>query len=281
MAHHRVPTTVLDQDTEDETERGCALVRAEQTWCIGMAKWIGERRAEAGAEEEAMDLVVDDVEQDGGEEEEPDGTQPEPTRLPRLKKWPQMKLVKLFKGRAPPPCPPFAEIEAQAERDAQNTAADAEEDEISDDGAVEIDSEEHRHPPSTRAAARARGHGSTAPVPRVPCPFRRAFWLTFHGTATARVSAPTARGKTAVTAVTGLIFPLKTASPCLGGHGFMWLITLTAFSVLQTLAKWAFEVSITDTIISLFVTRQILLWEPVYAIHLLKHDLNIVVPVPA
>ncbi|KAF8134104.1 ribonuclease H-like domain-containing protein [Mycena galopus ATCC 62051] len=131
-----------DQDTEDETERGRALVRAEQTWRIGMAKWIGERRAEAAAEEEAMDLVVDDAEQDGGEEEEPDGAQPEPTRLPRLKKWPQMKLVKLFKGRAPPPRPTRAEIEAQAERDAQNTAADAEEDEIPDDGAVEIDSED-------------------------------------------------------------------------------------------------------------------------------------------
>ncbi|KAJ7826086.1 hypothetical protein B0H14DRAFT_3467870 [Mycena olivaceomarginata] len=124
------------------TEQGRALVRAEQTWRIGMAKWIGERRAEAAAEE-VLDSVVDDMELDGEEEEEdPDGTQPEPTRLPRIKKWPQMTLAKLFKGRAPPPLPTRAEIEAQAERDAQNTAAGTEEDEIPDDGAVEIPSED-------------------------------------------------------------------------------------------------------------------------------------------
>ncbi|KAJ7829334.1 hypothetical protein B0H13DRAFT_1916594 [Mycena leptocephala] len=32
-----------------------------------------------------------------------------------------------------------------------------------------------------RAAARARGHGSTAPVPRVPCPFRSTFFGQFDG----------------------------------------------------------------------------------------------------
>jgi hypothetical protein len=34
-----------------------------------------------------------------------------------------------------------------------------------------------------RAAARARGHSSTAPVAQVLCPFRQAFFTTFHGTA--------------------------------------------------------------------------------------------------
>ncbi|KAJ7195226.1 hypothetical protein GGX14DRAFT_575755 [Mycena pura] len=57
-------------------------------------------------------------------------------------KWPKMTLTKLFKGRAPPPRPTRAEIEEQAERDAQNHAADAEEDDVPDDGAVEIPSEE-------------------------------------------------------------------------------------------------------------------------------------------
>ncbi|KAJ7229916.1 hypothetical protein GGX14DRAFT_553420 [Mycena pura] len=143
LAVPRHSDLLTDQDAEDDAQRGRALVRAEQTWRIGMAKWIGERRLEAAAAEEAMDLVADD-EQDGGEEEEeePDSVQSEPTRLPRLKKWPQMTLVKLFKGREPPPCPTRAEIEAQAERDAQNTAADAEEDNIPDDGAVEIPSED-------------------------------------------------------------------------------------------------------------------------------------------
>ncbi|KAJ7194227.1 hypothetical protein GGX14DRAFT_576547 [Mycena pura] len=143
LAVPRHSDLLTDQDAEDDAQRGRALVRAEQTWRIGMAKWIGERRLEAAAAEEAMDLVADD-EQDGGEEEEeePDSVQSEPTRLPRLKKWPQMTLVKLFKGREPPPRPTRAEIEAQAERDAQNTAADAEEDNIPDDGAVEIPSED-------------------------------------------------------------------------------------------------------------------------------------------
>ncbi|KAJ7192209.1 hypothetical protein GGX14DRAFT_406608 [Mycena pura] len=48
----------------------------------------------------------------------------------RIKKWPKMTLTKLFKGRAPPSRPTRAEIEEQAERDAQNHAADAEEDEL-------------------------------------------------------------------------------------------------------------------------------------------------------
>ncbi|KAJ7203496.1 hypothetical protein GGX14DRAFT_651444 [Mycena pura] len=53
-----------------------------------------------------------------------------------------MTLTKLFKGRAPPPRPTRAEIEEQAERDAQNHAADAEEDDVPDDGTVEIPSED-------------------------------------------------------------------------------------------------------------------------------------------
>ncbi|KAJ7864366.1 Endonuclease/exonuclease/phosphatase [Mycena leptocephala] len=48
-------------------------------------------------------------------------------------------------------------------------------------------------PITVRAAARARGHGSTAPVARVPCPFRRRFFDTFHGTDTARLPTTTAR----------------------------------------------------------------------------------------
>ncbi|KAJ7190621.1 hypothetical protein GGX14DRAFT_579700 [Mycena pura] len=53
-----------------------------------------------------------------------------------------MTLTKLFKGRAPPSRPTRAEIEEQAERDAQNHASDAEEDDVPDDGAVEIPSED-------------------------------------------------------------------------------------------------------------------------------------------
>ncbi|KAJ6512486.1 hypothetical protein C8R45DRAFT_1087654 [Mycena sanguinolenta] len=49
-----------------------------------------------------------------------------------------------------------------------------------------------------RAAARDRGHGSTAPVARLPCPSRWRFFQPAHGTATARAITPTARGNTAV-----------------------------------------------------------------------------------
>ncbi|KAJ7215833.1 hypothetical protein GGX14DRAFT_606748 [Mycena pura] len=59
-----------------------------------------------------------------------------------IKRWPKMTLTKLFKGRAPSPRPTRAEIEEQAERDAQNHAADAEEEDDPDDGAVEIPSED-------------------------------------------------------------------------------------------------------------------------------------------
>ncbi|KAJ6500288.1 hypothetical protein DFH09DRAFT_1102720 [Mycena vulgaris] len=42
---------------------------------------------------------------------------------------------------------------------------------------------------SRRAAARDRGHGSTAPVPRMPCPFRRPLLPELNGTGTARLQA--------------------------------------------------------------------------------------------
>ncbi|KAJ7195384.1 hypothetical protein GGX14DRAFT_377173 [Mycena pura] len=129
-----------DQDDEDETERGRALVRVEKTWRVAMAKWVGERRAEAAEK----DLEDDDSDTNQEEdEEESEMGESIPTRLPRVKKWPKMTLAKLFKGRAaPPPRPTRAEIEEQAERDAADDAADAEEDNIPDDGGIEIASDE-------------------------------------------------------------------------------------------------------------------------------------------
>ncbi|KAJ7190622.1 ribonuclease H-like domain-containing protein [Mycena pura] len=57
-----------DQDAEDEAERGRALLRAEKTWRIGMAKWIGEQRAEAAAAEAAMDSEDETVEREPEQE---------------------------------------------------------------------------------------------------------------------------------------------------------------------------------------------------------------------
>ncbi|KAJ7135710.1 hypothetical protein C8R44DRAFT_952191 [Mycena epipterygia] len=57
---------------------------------------------------------------------------------------------------------------------------------------------------ATRAAARDRVHGSTAPVARVPCPFRWGFFGTFHGAVTARFEPVLAVENTAVTAISRL-----------------------------------------------------------------------------
>ncbi|KAJ7635805.1 hypothetical protein DFH06DRAFT_1139339 [Mycena polygramma] len=57
-----------------------------------------------------------------------------------------------------------------------------------------------------RAAARNRVHGSTAPVPRVPCPFRQGFSFVLHGTVTARLLLPTGREKRPSRPYHGLAF---------------------------------------------------------------------------
>ncbi|KAJ6587810.1 ribonuclease H-like domain-containing protein [Mycena sp. CBHHK59/15] len=113
-----------DQDDEDPTERGRALVSSVVGWRTQMAKWIGDARA---AERE-------ETEEDSEDEETP--------LLPnRPTTWKSLTLQVLFGGAEPRKRKP--EPRAMAEEEIlMEELANAAEDEILDDGAVEIDSDD-------------------------------------------------------------------------------------------------------------------------------------------
>ncbi|KAJ6628155.1 ribonuclease H-like domain-containing protein [Mycena sp. CBHHK59/15] len=113
-----------DQDDEDPTERGRALVSSVVGWRTQMAKWIGDARA---AERE-------ETEEDCEDEETP--------LLPnRPTAWKSLTLQVLFGGAEPRKRKP--EPRAMAEEEIlMEELANAAEDEILDDGAVEIDSDD-------------------------------------------------------------------------------------------------------------------------------------------
>ncbi|KAJ7641651.1 ribonuclease H-like domain-containing protein [Roridomyces roridus] len=100
-----------DQDAEDEIDRGRALVSAEDSWRVEMAAWIGERRR----------AVVEPEVNEASDDEDEDDSAP---------------------GREPPARPTREEVAAEDEREARNAAADALEDGIPDDGAIEVGSDD-------------------------------------------------------------------------------------------------------------------------------------------
>ncbi|KAJ6614472.1 hypothetical protein B0H10DRAFT_2221208 [Mycena sp. CBHHK59/15] len=113
-----------DQDDEDPTERGRALVSSVVGWRMQMAKWIGDARA---AEQE-------ETEEDSEDEETP-------LLSNRPTAWKSLTLQVLFGGAEPRKRKP--EPRAMAEEEIfMEELANAAEDEILYDGAVEIDSDD-------------------------------------------------------------------------------------------------------------------------------------------
>ncbi|KAJ7612770.1 hypothetical protein FB45DRAFT_1117383 [Roridomyces roridus] len=90
--------------------------------------YIGDGR-QAAVEPEVNEASDDEDDEDSA-----------PSGLPRLTKWPKYTLQALFKGREPPARPTREEIAAEDEREARNAAADALEDGIPDDSAIEMTS---------------------------------------------------------------------------------------------------------------------------------------------
>ncbi|KAJ6563447.1 ribonuclease H-like domain-containing protein, partial [Mycena sp. CBHHK59/15] len=119
-----------DQDDEDADQRGRALVSSAAGWRTQMAKWIGDAKA-AEREETAEDSVRD--EEDGGI----------PSQIPgRLPAWKPMTLLVLFgEAEKPRQRKPSARV-MEEEEVLMQALAEADEDEIPDDGAVEIGSED-------------------------------------------------------------------------------------------------------------------------------------------
>ncbi|KAJ6576288.1 ribonuclease H-like domain-containing protein [Mycena sp. CBHHK59/15] len=116
-----------DQDDEDPSERGRALVSSREGWRTQTAKWISDTRA--------ADRNTEDPDSD----EEADTTPHIPSRLPT---WKKITLRVLFGGAEKPRArKPSARV-IQEEELLMQALAEELEDDVPDDGAIEIDSED-------------------------------------------------------------------------------------------------------------------------------------------
>ncbi|KAJ7158190.1 ribonuclease H-like domain-containing protein [Mycena crocata] len=129
LAVPRYRDLLEDQEDEDSTEHGRLLVTSPHGWRTEVAKWISDARAAERAEREA-----------GNDDEEIDEAFPRiPTRLPP---WKPMTLEALFGGAEKPrKRKPSARAMEEEER-LMEELANAEEDSVPDDGAIEIDSDD-------------------------------------------------------------------------------------------------------------------------------------------
>ncbi|KAJ6623316.1 ribonuclease H-like domain-containing protein [Mycena sp. CBHHK59/15] len=116
-----------DQDDEDSTER--ALVTSAEGWRTEVAKWIGDARA---AERMETELVSEDEAND-------EFSSRLPTRVPA---WKPMTLQVLFGGAEKPRKRRPSKRAMEEEEQLMEALANAEEDDVPDDGAIEIDSDE-------------------------------------------------------------------------------------------------------------------------------------------
>ncbi|KAJ6573333.1 ribonuclease H-like domain-containing protein [Mycena sp. CBHHK59/15] len=118
-----------DQDDEDSTERGRALVTSAEGWRTEVAKWIGDARA---AERMETELVSEGEAND-------EFSSRLPTRVPA---WKPMTLQVLFGGAEKPRKRRPSKRVMEEEEQLMEALANAEEDDVPDDGAIEIDSDE-------------------------------------------------------------------------------------------------------------------------------------------
>ncbi|KAJ7670124.1 ribonuclease H-like domain-containing protein [Mycena polygramma] len=119
-----------DQDDDDSSERGRALVSSPDGWRAQMAKWIGDARAAERADEAEDDEDDDDPLADDAQI---------PNRLP---KWNTVTLQVLFGGADKPRARKPTARAMEEEEILMQAFADAAEDDVPDDGAIEIDSED-------------------------------------------------------------------------------------------------------------------------------------------
>ncbi|KAJ7198115.1 hypothetical protein GGX14DRAFT_573671 [Mycena pura] len=134
LAIPRYGNLLQDQDDEDPTERGRALIRSPEGWRVEMAKWISAAR-EAAAEDSEEDTIV-------AGPEEPEVVTPERLRRPR--KWQPMTLERLFGKGVKLSLRTRVSRRAQEEEEIymQVMAELDAEDDTPDDGAIEIDDDE-------------------------------------------------------------------------------------------------------------------------------------------
>ncbi|KAJ6498527.1 ribonuclease H-like domain-containing protein [Mycena vitilis] len=117
-----------DQDNEDTSERGRALVSSPESWRTQLAKWIGDAKASERADNDDDDESDDD-----------DLASRLPNRLPV---WKAMTLKVLFGEAEKPRTRKPSQRVMEEEEELMQALAEAAEDEVPDDGAIEIDSDD-------------------------------------------------------------------------------------------------------------------------------------------
>ncbi|KAJ7136219.1 ribonuclease H-like domain-containing protein [Mycena filopes] len=123
-AGHAKDDLLADQDHEDPSERGRALVSTTDGWRVQMAKWIGDAKAaerEEQTEEHAGGMTFADDE----------STENDVAQVTAAPGWKPLTLAVLFGGAEKPR--------------ARKALADEEEAARPDDGAIEIDSGDEYH----------------------------------------------------------------------------------------------------------------------------------------
>lgn len=132
LAVPRYADLLVDQDDEDDSERGRMLVNSRQGWRTEMAKWISDARdAEAAEDEDDEDNTILPLPASTGR---------------RSFQWKSTPLAILFGGSLknhPSRLPPTG---TAAEEALMQALAELEEEDRLDDGAIEIASEDEFMP---------------------------------------------------------------------------------------------------------------------------------------
>ncbi|KAJ6619208.1 ribonuclease H-like domain-containing protein [Mycena sp. CBHHK59/15] len=137
-----------DQDDEDPSERGCALVSSAESWRTVLAKWIGDARMAEREEvaERAELLATEELEELENQQSREQNT---PQLLKRLPTWKPMTLQALFGGAEKPRTRKPSARAMEEEEILMEALADEIEDTFPDDGAIEVDSDEEYIVPNT------------------------------------------------------------------------------------------------------------------------------------
>ncbi|KAJ7480418.1 ribonuclease H-like domain-containing protein [Mycena galericulata] len=127
-----------DQDDEDPSERGRALVSSAESWRTVLAKWIDDARTaeREEVEERAELLAAEELENQQSRERNV------PQLLKKLPTWKPMTLRALFGGAEKPRTRKPSARAMEEEEILMEALAEEIEDTFPDDGAIEVDSDE-------------------------------------------------------------------------------------------------------------------------------------------
>lgn len=134
LAVPRYRDLLADQDDEDDTEHGRALVSSDIVWRAELAKWKADAQAAEIEAEEDESLNSDD-----------EVIEPTPRLTqPKVKKWVKTSLAVLFGGAKKKPVTKIPQADLDQEAELMEALAEAEEDARPNDGAIEQSEDEYK-----------------------------------------------------------------------------------------------------------------------------------------